>query len=60
MAQLQQVQLANNTSAQANNDSVSALTVETRELRAELAQTQQGLEIFTRAPAGDPSANPPT
>ena len=38
MAQLQQVQLANNTSAQATNDSVSVLTVDTRELRSALAQ----------------------
>ena len=60
MAQLQQVQLANNTSEKATNDSVSALTVETRELRAALAQTQQQLAIFTRAPAGAPPANPPT
>ena len=36
MAQLQQVQLANNTTAQATNDSVSALSVETRELCAAL------------------------
>ena len=60
MAQLQHVQLANKTSAQATNDSVSALTVETRELHAELAQTQQQLAMFTRAPAGYPPENPPT
>ena len=59
MAQLQQVQLANNTSAQATNDIVSALTVETRELRAELLQIQQQLEMFTRAQAGAPPATPP-
>ena len=60
MAQLQQVQLANNTSAQATNDSVSAFTVETRELRAALSPKQKQLEMFIRAPAGDPPTNPPT
>ena len=60
MAHLQQVQLANNTSAKATNDSVYALTVETRELRAELAQTQQQLAMITRSPVGAPPANPPT
>ena len=60
MAQLQQVQLAINTSAQSTNDSVSTLTVETRELRTALAQTQQQLEMFTRAPAVAPPVNPPT
>ena len=60
MAQIQQVQLANNTSAQATNDSVSALSVETREIRAALLQKQQQLAIFTRAPAGAPPTNPPT
>ena len=60
MAQLQHVQLANNTSAQATNDSVYALTVDTRELCAALVQTQQQLEMFTRAPAVAPPANPPT
>ena len=59
MAQLKQVQLANNTSAQATNDSVYALTVETQELRAALLQTKQQLAMFTRAPAGAPSATPP-
>ena len=60
MAQLQQVQLAKNTSAQATNDSVSALTVETRELHAALLQTQQQLAMFTRALDGAPPATPPT
>ena len=60
MDQLQQVQLANNTSAQATNDSVSALTVETREIRAALVQTQQQLAMFNRVPAGEPPATPPT
>ena len=60
MDQLKQVQLTNNNSAQATNDSVSALTVETRDLRAALLQTQQQLEMFTRAPAGAPPATPPT
>ena len=59
MAHLQHVQLANNTSEQATNDSVSILTVETRELRAALLQTQQKLAIFTRSPAGAPTATPP-
>ena len=52
MAHLQQVYLDNNTSAQASNDSVSALTVETRELHAALLQIQQQLAMFTRAPDG--------
>ena len=60
MAQLQQVQLANNTSAQATNDSVSALTVEIRELCAALLQTQQQLAMFTRSPACALPATPPT
>ena len=60
MAQLQQVQLANNTSAQATNDSVSALTVDTQELYAPLLQTQQQLAMFIRVPAGAPPATPPT
>ena len=60
MAQLQKVQLANNTSAQATNYCVSALNVETIEFRAALAQTQQQLAMFTRAPAGSPPAIPPT
>ena len=60
MTQLKQVQLANTTSAKATNDIVSALTVETKKLRAALAQTQQQLAMFTRAPAGAPPANPPT
>ena len=60
MAQLQQFQLANNTSAQATNDSGSALTVETRDLRVALLKTQKQLAIFIRAPAGDPPATPPT
>ena len=47
MAQIQQVQLANNTSAQATNDSVSVLTVEIRDIRAALSQTQQQLAMFT-------------
>ena len=40
MAQMQQVQLANNTSAQATNDNVSELSAETRELREALLKTQ--------------------
>ena len=39
---------------------MSALTVETRELRAALLQTQQQLAMFTRAPAGAPPATLPT
>ena len=58
MAYLQQVQLANNTSAQATNDSVSMLTVETRDLCAALLQTQQQLAMFPRASAGAPPATP--
>ena len=60
MAQLQQVQLANNTSAQATNDSVSELTVEAQELYAALLKTQQQLAMFTRAPSGTPPATPQT
>ena len=60
MLQLKQVQLVKNTSPQATNHSVSALTVDTRELHAALAQTQQKLEMFTRAPAGATPATPPT
>ena len=59
MAHLQQFQLAYNTSAQATNGSVSALTVETQELRAVLLQTQQQLAMFTRTPAGATPATPP-
>ena len=39
---------------------MSALNVETRELCAALLQTQQQLEMFTRAPAVAPPATPPT
>ena len=60
MAQLQQVQLVNSTSAQATNYSVSMLMVETKEIRETLAQTQQHIEIFTGAPAGSPPTTPPT
>ena len=35
------------------------LTVETQELRAGFLQTQQQLEMFTRAPAGAPPTTPP-
>ena len=60
MTQLKQVQLANTTSAKATNDSVFALTMETKKLRAALAQTKQQLAMFTRAAAGAPPENPPT
>ena len=50
MAQMQQVQLANNTSTQTTNDNVSALSSETRDLREALLKTQHQLAIFTRHP----------
>ena len=42
--------LSNNATAQATNDSVSALTAETRLLSAALHATQQQLALFTRGP----------
>ena len=59
MAQMQQILLANNTSAQATNDNVSALSVETRELREALLKTQHQLAMSTRQPIGaTPTAAP--
>ena len=60
MAQMQQVQLANNTSAQATNENISALSAETRKLREALLKTQQQLEMFTRQPIGTTPTAAPT
>ena len=46
--QMQSLQLANNATSQATNDSISALTAETRQLSAALLATQQQLAMFTR------------
>ena len=49
-----QMHLSNNASTQATNDSVAALTAETRQLSAALRETQQQLAMMTQA---HPAAN---
>ena len=55
---IQSMHLSNNATAQATNDTISALSAETRQLTQQLLATQQQLAMMTRGPTQGPAGWP--